>query len=31
MVMSKHGWLLLAWDLWALLLAALFLYVAFVV
>lgn len=30
MVMSKHDWLMFAWDLWALLLAALFLYVVFV-
>lgn len=28
--MSKHGWLLLAWDLWVLLPAVLFLYVGFV-
>lgn len=28
--MSKHDWLLLAWDLWALLLAVLFLCVVFV-
>lgn len=28
--MSKHGWLLLAWDLWALLLAALFICGVFV-
>lgn len=30
MTMNKHDWLLLAWDLWALLLAALFLYVVLI-